>query len=101
MLRLTGALAIIALGACGDDAAAVDPACRACGAEQLCVQKFDGTCGTFQVECQDQNAACAGATCSAACDFWHCRGGQDAGVLTCAAAPCGTELTGALHCYGP
>ncbi|MBK9034754.1 MAG: hypothetical protein IPL61_26400 [Myxococcales bacterium] len=98
MARLISALAIVLLGACADDS---HPACAACGPDQICVQKFDGTCGTFQVECQDKNPACAGATCSPACDFWQCGGGADAGVLTCSAPSCGTEIQGALHCYGP
>jgi hypothetical protein len=78
-----------------------DLRCAACTADQICVQSFNGTCGTFAVECQPRNPACEGTACTPACNLWHCRAGGDAGLLTCEAAPCDGAIPGALHCYGP
>lgn len=75
--------------------------CDACGVDQICVQRFDGTCGQIGVECQDRAAGCTGADCNS-CDIPHCRPDPSGPItFTCQAAPCGTEIPGALHCYGP
>lgn len=75
-------------------------ACAACGANEICVQFFNGTCGDGHVECQTRGVDCTGNACSTECNFWHC-GGADAGIYTCSAAGCAGEVAGALHCYGP
>lgn len=107
-------MSLFAVAACGDsttpnatpidasiDTSTADPACAACTANQICVQKFNGTCGRFATECQPRDPACTGTTCSSACDLAHCRDRGDAGLLTCAAAGCAGEDPAALHCYGP
>lgn len=78
-----------------------DERCAACTADQICVQKFNGTCGEFALECQPRNPACVGNACSPECNLWHCRDGGDAGILTCEAPPCAGQAPGALYCYGP
>lgn len=116
-------LCCIVLGGCmagdddGDDTAAIDasipdcihpdtpdpdPApCATCGADQICVQRFDGTCGVIGFECQVRAPTCNGLECGT-CDIPHCREDPNGPItFTCAAAPCGTEVPGALHCYGP
>lgn len=80
MLVMFAMLALIA--ACsGDDAPARDTRCDACTASQRCLQAFDGTCQSM-VSC-----VAPGTTCSA--------------PYVADAARCGTEIAGALTCYGP
>ncbi len=93
--------ALIDSGLPGDGGVDADLRCTACTADQICVQKFGGTCTPFQVECQDRAPTCTGTSCTPDCNFYHCNGGSDAGILTCAAASCPGELPGALHCFGP
>jgi hypothetical protein len=79
-----------------------DTLCSACTASQICVQYFNGTCGDGHVECQPRVTACVGTACSPDCDFWHCRGGMDAGSpYTCGNSTCPGLATNALHCFGP
>jgi hypothetical protein len=117
MLRTTCLITtLLAIAACGDsevprlpidapaapiDANLADPTCATCGANEICVQKFNGTCGRFATECQPRDPACTGTACSTACDVAQCRGGMDGGILTCFAAGCAGEDPAALHCYGP
>ncbi len=123
MIALTFATTLLAIAACGDsesptrpidapaqaidapaqaiDASLADPVCATCGANEICVQKFNGTCGRFATVCQPRDPACTGTTCSTACDVAQCREGMDGGILTCFAAGCAGEDPAALHCYGP
>jgi hypothetical protein len=76
--------------------------CSACTSSQICVQNFNGTCGDGHVECQPRVITCVGTGCSPDCDFWHCRGGADAGSpYTCGMASCPGMAPNALHCFGP
>ena len=79
-----------------------DPApCTTCGADQICVQRFDGTCNVIGFECQIRAATCNSLDCGT-CDIPHCREDPSGPItFTCAAAACGQEVPGALHCYGP
>src|SRR5689334_269399 len=56
--------------------------CAACGSNQVCVAFHDGVCSSnIRVECQDRHPLCEGVNCiqDRDCEFWHCRGGMDAG----------------------
>jgi len=90
-------------GGVATDAADAGTACAACGPDQICVAYHDGTCSpNIQIECQDRNPGCQGTTCvqGAACEFWHCKRGQDAGSpYICYSCP--NDITGALNCHGP
>ncbi|MBK7535066.1 MAG: hypothetical protein IPI49_06730 [Myxococcales bacterium] len=69
------------LGCAGDDSAAKDLRCEACAAGQRCLQVFDGTCKS-SVSCVAPGTPCSAPTIPDA-------------------PPCGTEISGALTCYGP
>lgn len=75
--------------------------CSTCGADEICVQAFDGTCGTIGARCEPRNPACQGNACSAECMRWHCNGGNEQPFSRCDVAGCPVEEPGALHCYGP
>lgn len=80
--RLMLALALALFAACGgDDDPATDQRCAACTTDQRCLQSFDGTCQSM-VSC-----VAAGTACSA--------------PYVADAPKCGTEIAGALTCYGP
>ncbi|HET9624337.1 MAG TPA: hypothetical protein VFP84_23355 [Kofleriaceae bacterium] len=87
---------------CGDDAAPTsgvdarqDP-CAACGAGQLCVASYDGTCA-LHAACVAQTQACPDNACSAACEAAYCAAPYQCQTRT----PCGGEPAGAFTCYGP
>ncbi|MEZ4361809.1 MAG: hypothetical protein R3B48_16590 [Kofleriaceae bacterium] len=86
---------------CGDDRdGAPASACEACADTEDCVQLFDGACASV-VRCVTRVSACATDACTPACEQARCNGGDPQGALRCQAAPCGTELADAFHCYGP
>lgn len=73
---------LLSIGGCGgDDEPERDQRCDACGAGQECAQFFDGNCATNRVYCQAVGTGCGSAVPNY--------------------APCGGEIAGALHCYGP
>ncbi|MEZ4398755.1 MAG: hypothetical protein R3B06_01955 [Kofleriaceae bacterium] len=76
-------------------------ACAACAEDEICVQTFDGTCASLGVTCVTPTTACPAAACTTDCDLALCKGGDPAGILTCAAPSCPDEAPAALHCYGP
>lgn len=79
-----------------------DLRCSACGPTQVCVAFHNGTCSNTLVECQDRHPLCEGLNClqDRDCEFWHCRGGMDAGTpYTCYACP--NDLPAAINCHGP
>lgn len=72
-----------------------DP-CQACGAAQLCVARYDGTCQR-QIACVARTADCPDHRCSAACEAAYCPA-----PYQCSIRPsCGGEPAGAFTCYGP
>jgi hypothetical protein len=78
-----------------------DTRCAACGVNQVCVAYHDGTCSSnIRLECQDRNQLCEGLDCIADrdCEFWHCRGGTDAGTYICYSCP--NDIDGAINCHG-
>ncbi len=75
--------------------------CDQCADGEICVQVFDGTCGTLSISCQPRNAACPVDACTPDCMRWHCNGGMDPPFFRCDVGTCGTEVPGAFACYGP
>lgn len=75
---------------------AADP-CAACTADQLCVQRFNGTCG-LGTSCEPREGRdCPTNTCSAECEQAYCPSPYQCQTRP----PCGTESPTAFHCYGP
>lgn len=73
-----------------------DP-CTACGADELCVQSYDGTCGQ-STACVTKTVECPDNACSEECQAAYC----GSGPLQCMTRePCGTESPSAFTCYGP
>ena len=106
-------LAILLLAACGTsakqvapdappDSVAVDP-CAACTTDQLCVQRFDGTCG-LATECVPRATTCHDPAltetgCSQACNDAYCPSPYMCLTrLGCTGKP---PSPNAFTCYGP
>lgn len=96
-------LGLFGLAACGDsDDSDADPdsgaACFACGANEMCVQLFDGTCGaTTRCVARKVGAVdCTAAACDPACVQAYCDLPYQCGVSACPG-----ESKSALRCYGP
>lgn len=86
-------------GGVGVDA---DTRCAACGPDQVCVAYHDGTCSpNIRIECQDRAPLCEGINClqDRDCEFYHCRGGADAGPYICYSCP--NDIAAAINCHGP
>lgn len=107
---ILGSLLVLGLAGCGDDDmsgvtdaatdapsdVAADP-CAACTTDEICVQRFDGTCGIRFHECVERTVACPDNVCSEDCEDAYC--GAD--TYQCMnRPPCGTESPGAFTCYG-
>jgi hypothetical protein len=79
-------------------------ACAACGADELCVVSFDGTCHQLAARCAKKTAGCQTAACNTACNRDLC-GVPDGGPIafTCQSAACpgSNQFPGAMLCYGP
>lgn len=108
MRRLLLLLALL-LPACDNttaapDAAALDAAtpdgaagCPPCSNGAICVERYDGTCGTAGPVCVTTSLVCPSDSCSTECeqalcgDPYQC---QDR-------VACGGEAAGAFTCYGP
>ncbi|MEJ7598299.1 MAG: hypothetical protein WKG01_10345 [Kofleriaceae bacterium] len=73
-----------------------DDPCDVCTPDQICIQRFDGTCG-LATSCVTPNATCADKTCSAACENAYCPRPYQCTNR----APCGDESPDAFTCYGP
>lgn len=87
-----------AIAACGASNDAVER-CDSCAIGQICVQSFDGTC-SYKMSCAAATAECSSDRCTASCERALCNSGGDP-LNVCSAAPCGSEIADALHCYGP
>jgi len=94
------------LAACsGDDAVTppidaaidtpVDP-CLTCANGQICVQKFDGTCGTAGPSCVTKTVDCPLNACSADCEAAYCMSPYQCRTRSC---PGGSPH--AFLCQGP
>ena len=101
-------VAVVVLAGCGDDAPTQGDAtvagdapsmrdpCLLCARDQVCVQRYDGTC-ECQTECVTTTLRCSPNTCSTGCEQALC-----ARPYQCAnRPPCGTESPAAFTCYGP
>lgn len=75
--------------------AAPDP-CLPCGSGQICVARYNGTCGV-SVECVTRTIDCAVGTCSPACETAYCPQPYQCRNRP----PCGGESPNAFTCYGP
>jgi hypothetical protein len=101
----------LALSACGDseDQPPSDPGpdhdpCDVCTADQLCVQKHDGTCRLISTACVsptvgsvDCRAQVSGRGCARECEVAYC----DQPLQCDLQVPCPGESKKAFHCYGP
>jgi hypothetical protein len=74
------------------------PGCPPCGAGAICVERFDGTCGTEGPVCVTTALDCPADSCSTDCEQALC-GGEPYQCEN--RAPCGSEAPGAFTCYGP
>jgi hypothetical protein len=75
--------------------APVDP-CAACGPNELCVQRLDGTCGMSTV-CEPRVVECPENACTPECEQAYC-----GSPFQCQnRIPCGQESQLAFTCYGP
>lgn len=73
-----------------------DP-CSLCSASEICVQRFDGVCGTAGAECVPRTTDCPANACSAGCEAAYC----PAPYQCQNRPPCGSEVATAFTCYGP
>jgi hypothetical protein len=71
-------------------------ACGVCTGDQLCIQRFDGTCRE-SVECVAPNPDCPSNACSAECEAAYCPAPYQCDNRP----PCGGESPRAFTCYGP
>jgi hypothetical protein len=74
---------------------AADP-CLACGPDQICVARYDGTCHG-QAICVARTIDCPSNTCTAGCEAAYCMPSYQCRTR----APCGGESPRAFTCYGP
>ena len=88
----------------GDDSGSgwnppVIESCPSCGAGQMCVQLFDGTCGG-QASCQPRmlgSVDCLATPCDPACEDAYCPMPYQCEIQS----PCAGETKSAFRCYGP
>jgi hypothetical protein len=71
--------------------------CPPCPLGSICVEQFDGTCGSSGPTCVTTTESCAPNTCSPACEQVLCPSPYQCHNRP----PCGTEAVGAFNCYGP
>ena len=74
-------------------------ACNACAADQMCVQRFGGTCQLMAIECVPKvaNVECRTDACAPACEQAFCPE-----PFQCQnRVPCPDENAAAFRCYGP
>ncbi len=84
-----------------DSAIDANAFCAICGADQICVQVFDGTCGQLSLTCAPRNPACVGNNCTAECMRWQCNNGDPNPFFRCDKGTCPGAAPGALGCQGP
>jgi hypothetical protein len=75
-----------------------------CGADEVCVVVFDGTCQMLGgTSCVKKTASCQAAMCNSGCDLLCNPGDAGPPRFTCSAAPCPTssQFPNAVLCYGP
>lgn len=73
------------------------PTCAMCLTDELCVQKYNGTCGGGNIECVPKTVDCPDNACTQECQDAYC-----ASPYQCEdRVPCGSEVTGSFTCYGP
>lgn len=75
--------------------APADP-CLSCRLDQICVARYNGTCGE-SVGCVARTVDCAVGTCSPACEMAYCPQPYQCRNRP----PCGGESPHAFTCYGP
>lgn len=72
-----------------------DP-CLQCRSDQLCVERYNGTCGP-SLQCVAKTTDCPNNVCSSTCEAAYCPFPYQCGIRT----PCGGESPLAFTCYGP
>jgi len=101
----------LALSACGDSEDKPPPdtepdpdPCDVCTADQMCVQKHDGTCRLISTTCVspmvgavDCRAPVSGRGCPRECEQAYCQSPLQCDIQI----PCSGESEKAFHCYGP
>jgi hypothetical protein len=108
LLVLLPLLALAVLSACGEssdpntspidgaiDTPAGDP-CLRCAVGQICVARYNGTCGVT-TDCVAQTVACPLNACSQECQTAYCPSPYQCMTRS----PCGGESDKAFTCYGP
>lgn len=107
-IRWLAAITFVVAAGCSDPSrAAVDAAidtppdtplkpCPTCGADQICVASYDGTCLGGPI-CVARTVDCPNNTCSPACEAAYCHLPYQCQERP----PCGSEPPGAFTCYGP
>jgi hypothetical protein len=111
LLALFGALAS---SGCGGESVAAGAACDGCASDELCVQRYDGTCTPMSASCQKVSASCrqvvetdpqaCAKSENQACQLEICGARDSSGNLfMCGAPSCGSkEVAGTdIGCYGP
>ena len=97
-------LLVALLGACGGSSAKSDSGidgtdgdpCDTCTANQICIQRFDGTCN-LTTACIISSERCPDNACTASCEAAYCPRPYQCSNRV----PCGTESPQAFTCYGP
>lgn len=74
---------------------AADP-CLACLSDEICIERFDGTC-RVSAECTARTTECPNNACSPACEAAYCGSPYQCQNRP----PCGGESPLAFTCYGP
>ena len=75
---------------------APDP-CLQCRSDQLCVERYNGTCGLMSIECAVKAVDCPNNACTSTCEATYCPFPYQCGIR----GPCGGESPLAFTCYGP
>lgn len=73
------------------------PSCADCAPGEICVERFDGTCGETYPQCVPKTVDCPQNECTPDCQAAYCGAPYQCEDR----APCGSEDPLAFTCYGP
>ena len=71
--------------------------CLRCRSDELCVERYNGTCGLMSIECAVKAVDCPNNACTSTCEATYCPFPYQCGIR----GPCGGESPLAFTCYGP